>query len=76
VYQSLIEAIGDAYDDRRVRHTDRIGQLALFVAIGLAGIGLVTEAFGRVLDFWPPLSATITMVGLIGVFVLLALWAR
>ena len=28
----------------------RIGQLALFVTIGLADIGLVTEAFGNVLD--------------------------
>jgi hypothetical protein len=68
-YQSLIEAIGDAFDDRRVRHTDRIGHLALFVAIGLAGIGLVTEAFGNVLEKLPSVWSGVTLASFLMVFV-------
>jgi hypothetical protein len=75
-YQSLLEAIGDAFDDRRVRHTDRIGLLALFVAIGLAGIGLVTEAFGNFLSEEGHGWSFRAMVGLIAVSLLMAFLVR
>ena len=39
--------ISGAYDDRRVRHTDRIGLLAVLVAGGPAGIGPGTESHPR-----------------------------
>jgi hypothetical protein len=77
-YQSLIDGIGGAYDDRRVRHTDQIGLFAVLVAVGLAGIGLLTETYSLVLADRSLLMSGSILVALVLVFGALswAMWIK
>jgi len=45
--QSLLDAIARAFDERRVRMTDKLGVLALVAAVALAVVPFVTELWAR-----------------------------
>ncbi|MDD7942907.1 hypothetical protein PHK61_31305 [Actinomycetospora lutea] len=49
-YVALLEAISKAFDERRVRETDKIAKWAPALAVTLAGVPLITEAYGKLIS--------------------------
>ncbi|MDD7941977.1 hypothetical protein PHK61_26530 [Actinomycetospora lutea] len=70
-YTSLLDAISKAFDERRVRDTDRIGAVGLGLAATLGLIGFLTETYGALLpedrDWWlaGALAAWLVVVGVL-----------
>lgn len=45
-YNALLDGITNAFDERRVSETDKLGKVALIAAFVLSGFGVVTESYG------------------------------
>ncbi|MEJ2862423.1 hypothetical protein [Actinomycetospora flava] len=78
-FTSLLDAISKAFDERRVRETDRIGSYGVVVALVLGFVGFAAETWGAVVDV-PDVDAVpiLSFIGLIAIATALGrwIWAR
>ncbi len=74
--QSLLDAVARAFDERRVRMTDKLGVLALVAAVALAVVPFVTELWARFISGMSSESSEIPLLTSIVILLVSAFLAR